>query len=163
MDRVVYNYRKIYRQEGYIREYAEGKSLPFPIPTMLLGNAIGFSVFILLLAKLIGFFVPHFAYGNWLMAYILIPVGYAFLVGKIKPDGKNLYIFIFDFVRYVYRYRILKIKLANDVRFEYEEDIHFNRIMKVVRKKYAVKNTNAHGSRKYVINKDGRRVGFLQD
>ncbi|MDT0109336.1 conjugal transfer protein [Listeria booriae] len=163
MNRAVYNYRKIYRQQGYIREYAEGKSLPFPIPTILVGNAIAFSIFMLLLAKIFGFFIPHFAYPNWMVAYIAIPVLYAFLVGKIQPDGKNIYIFMFDFVRYIYRYRILKIKIANDFPFEYEKEVRFNKIQEVVRKKYVIKNTNANITRKYVINKDGRRVGFLQD
>ncbi|EAF6914720.1 hypothetical protein ASS32_15345, partial [Listeria monocytogenes] len=83
--RVVFNYRKIFREEKVIREYAEGKSLPFPIPLMLALNFVGALIISALFSQLLQLFGLA---DWWLVPCIFISLMYAFLVAKIKPDGK---------------------------------------------------------------------------
>ncbi|EDN9403959.1 hypothetical protein GXD46_08865 [Listeria monocytogenes] len=157
--RVVFNYRKIFREEKVIREYAEGKSLPFPIPLMLALNFVGALIISALFSQLLQLFGLA---DWWLVPCIFISLMYAFLVAKIKPDGKNLYVYLFDYIRFYYRYKIKRIKIANDKAIKQAEIVIFTNTERVSTTYGGkIKDSSQGNQRQFTTNKQGRRVGVL--
>lgn len=157
--RIVFNYRKIFREEKVIREYAEGKSLPFPIPLMPALNFVG----ALILSALFSQFLQLFGLANWwLVPCIFISLLYAFVVSKIKPDGKNLYVYLFDYIRFFYRYKMKGIKIASDRPIKQLGVVLFTNTERVsVIYGGKTKNSSQSNQRQFTTNKKGRRVGLL--
>ncbi|EAG9434178.1 hypothetical protein DB724_14090 [Listeria monocytogenes] len=156
--RVVFNYRKIFREEKVIREWTEGKPLPFPIPLMPALNFVGALIFSALFSQ----FLQLFGLAKqWLIPCIFISLLYAFVVSKVKPDGKNLYVYLFDYIRFYYRYKIRCIKIANDKPIKHSEIVVFTKTERVSVNAGKINNSSEGNQRQFTTNKKGRRVGVL--
>lgn len=162
--RIVFNYRKALREPKMIRQVTDYFSLPFPIELI---PAINFLVFFGLTFA-IGYLIRQefpYAFANtWFVFLAGIPLLFTILVKKIKPEGKNIYVYIYDYCKYLITIKIPKKVFCHDNKVEFLNDrsIQFADLVEVVdRRNGEVKNTNESNQEQYVINERGRRVRLL--
>lgn len=83
---------------------------------------------------------------------------------KIKPEGKNIYIYIYDFIKYVFMVKMPNKQFINDrlVEFTDNKEITFRQCVKVVDDKNGKIETSSKDNKKqYAVNERGRRIRIL--
>lgn len=162
--RTVFNYRKALREPKKIQQLTEGFSLPFAIELI---PAINFFVFMLItfgIGYIIRMGFPHAFANTWFIYLVGIPLALTMFVTKIKPEGKNIYLYFWDIAVYFVRIKIPKKRFCNDKEIEWMEDnkVQFRKCVKVVGAlNEPIKNAHEDNEREFVVNENGRRVGVL--
>lgn len=163
--RTVFNYRKALREPKKIQQLTENFSLPFAIELI---PAINFFVFMLItfgIGYIIRMGFPHAFANTWFIYLVGIPLALTMFVTKIKPEGKNIYLYFWDIAVYFVRIKIPQKKFCNDKEIEWmdESNIKFRKCVKVVGTFEPIKNANENDEREFVVNENGRRVGVLSN
>ncbi|UJL47092.1 conjugal transfer protein [Virgibacillus sp. NKC19-16] len=161
--RTVFNYRQALREPKKIQQITEKYSLPFSIELI---PAINFLVFL----TIMGFFLyllrtvfPYLLEWTFLVFLIGIPLLLTSIMRKIQPDGKNIYLYLYDFAKYLFWVKLPKKYFCHDKKVAWMHDkiIQFRKCVKVVDKSERIKNANENNERQPVINANGRRVGVV--
>lgn len=161
--RTVFNYRRALREPKKIQQITEKYSLPFSIELI---PAINFLVFLMIT----GFFLyllrtvfPYLLEWTFLVFLIGIPLLLTSMMRKIQPDGKNIYLYLYDFAKYFFWVKLPKKYFCHDkkVMWMHDKKIQFHKCVKVVDKGERIKNANENNERQPVINANGRRVGVV--
>lgn len=163
MGRLVFNYRKAMREPKKIQQLTENFSLPFAIELI---PALNYFIFV---ALCFGFWYgvrmifPHAFENTFFIVIFGTPVLLTMLVTKIKPEGKNIYLYFFDFAKYYFLIKLPEKKFCNDrkVDLSNEKQIEFRKLVEVVGKPNEIKNTDESHIQQPVIDKNGRRLGVL--
>ncbi|MEC0490200.1 conjugal transfer protein [Bacillus licheniformis] len=162
MGRYVFNYRKAMREPKKIQQLTENYSLPF---TVELIPAINYFLFV---GLCFGFYCgvrrifPHAFEKTSILVIFGVPVFLTLLVTKIKPEGKNIYLYFFDFLKYYFFIKLPQKKFCNDRKVDLShEKVEFRKLVKVVDCSDEIKNANESHSQKFVVDKRGRRLGVL--
>ncbi|WYU53935.1 conjugal transfer protein [Bacillus sp. FSL K6-0047] len=164
MMRTVFNYRKALREPKKIQQLTENFSLPFAIELI---PAINFFIFMFItfgIGYIIRMGFPHAFANTWFIYLVGIPLALTMFVTKIKPEGKNIYLYFWDIAVYFVRIKIPQKKFCNDKEIEWmdESNVRFKKCVKVVGKANVnSKNANENAEREFVVNENGRRVGVL--
>lgn len=132
--RKVFNYRRVFRiPYAYRRLFGRLLEFSFDVPVVLLVNLAGaFLVTLLVWWSVIQKIVPH-AFGVWDVIFLGgIPIGVAIMIQKVSPDGKNIYRFLFGFIRYLFRVKFPKTEFCHDEKLEQHGDkVRFSLLYKV--------------------------------
>ncbi|MDA1478034.1 conjugal transfer protein [Bacillus changyiensis] len=163
MGRLVFNYRKAMREPKKIQQLTDHYSLPFAVELI---PAINYFIFV---GLCFGFWYgvrrifPHAFDNSFVIIVLGIPIFLTMLVTKIKPEGKNLYLYFFDLIKYYFMIVIPQKKFCNDrkVDLSNEKEIKFSRLVKVVDNRNEIKNANEGNTQKSVVNKKRRNLGVL--
>lgn len=164
--RVVFNYRRALREPKKIRQITDNYYLPFSIELIPLVNFIVFIVITFALGWMIRQIYPYAFSNTWFIFLVGIPLALTWLVTKIKPEGKNIYIFIYDYVKYVLAIKIPRKKYCDgeEVKWANQKKVLFKDCVWVVNKKDGkIKTGNKDNKGQFVINENGRRVRVLSD
>ncbi|MEK4303709.1 conjugal transfer protein [Oceanobacillus sp. FSL K6-0251] len=162
--RVIFNYRKALREPKKIRQITEFFYLPFPIELIPTLNFFLFLALTFLSGYVIRQFYPYAFADSWVIFLIGIPLVLTTLVKKIKPEGKNIYIYIYDFIKYVFMVKMPNKQFINDrlVEFTDNKEITFRQCVKVVDDKNGKIETSSKDNKKqYAVNERGRRIRIL--
>lgn len=163
MGRLVFNYRKAMREPKKIQQLTENYSLPFAVELI---PAINYFIFV---GLCFGFWYgvrmifPHAFDHSYVIVIFGIPFFLTMLVTKIKPEGKNIYIYFFDFAKYYFLIKLPQKKFCNDRKIDLsnEKQIEFRKLVKVVDYSNETKNAYEGNTQELAVNKNGRRVGVL--
>ncbi|MEK4300911.1 TcpE family conjugal transfer membrane protein [Oceanobacillus sp. FSL W8-0428] len=164
--RVVFNYRKALREPKQLREIAPGVYLPFAIELLFAVNFLMFFAITLFVGNKIRDYFPHAFENTWVMFLLGIPLLMATLFKKIEPEGKNIYIYIYDLIKFFITIKMPKKQFVNDRRVAFADDkkITFKKCVQVVTDKYGESETSGkNNKKKYAVNERGRRVGILSN
>ncbi|MFB4260951.1 conjugal transfer protein [Shouchella clausii] len=162
--RTVFNYRKALREPKKIQQLTENFSLPFAIELI---PAINFFVFMTItfgIGYIIRMGFPHAFANTWFIYLVGIPLALTMFVTKIKPEGKNIYLYFWDIAVYFVRIKIPNKRFCNDMEIEWmdESNVKFKKCVKVVGTlNEPIENTHENDEREFVVNENGRRVGVL--
>ncbi|WYQ41268.1 conjugal transfer protein [Bacillus sp. FSL W7-1321] len=161
--RTVFNYRKALREPKKIQQLTENFSLPFAIELI---PAINFFVFMTItfgIGYIIRMGFPHAFANTWFIYLVGIPLALTMFVTKIKPEGKNIYLYFWDIVVYFVRIKIPRKSFCNDKEIEWMENkVQFRKCVKVVGVlNESIEDTDEDNEGKFVVNENGRRVGVL--
>lgn len=161
--RTVFNYRQALREPKKIQQITEKYSLPFSIELI---PTINFLVFMAITGVFLYFLhrvFPYLLEWTFLVFLIGIPLLLTSLMRKVQPDGKNIYLYLYDFAKYFFRVKLLKKRFCHDKKVEWLDDrkIEFRKCVKVVVKNERAKNANENDARQPVVNANGRRLGVL--
>lgn len=161
--RVVFNYRRSLREPKKIRQITDNYYLPFTIELL---PALNFFIF-MIITFVIGFFIrkvyPYAFSNTWFVFLVGVPLVLSILVTKIKPEGKNIYRFMFDYVKYLFLIKIPKRKFCNgDEITIMKSNISFKSNVEVVAGS-EVKDSIENDKQEYVVNENGRRVRILSN
>ncbi len=162
--RVVFNYRKALREPKQLREIAPGVYLPFPIELIFAVNFILFFVITLYVGNKIRDIYPYAFEKTWVIFLLGIPLLMATLFKKIEPEGKNIYIFVYDLIKFFITIKLPNKQFINDRRVAFADDkkITFKKCVQVVSDKHGKSETSSKDNKKqYAVNERGRRVGIL--
>ncbi|WP_090239016.1 conjugal transfer protein [Fictibacillus solisalsi] len=163
MGRFVFNYRKAMREPKKIRQLTEHYSLPFSIELI---PALNYFIFV---GLCFGFWYgvrmvfPNAFDKTFILVIFGIPLLFTTLVTKIKPEGKNIYLYFFDLIKYYFMIKLPQKKFCNDrkVEFSYDEEIEFRKLVKVVGISNENKNPYEGYTQKFIVDKNGRHLGVL--
>ncbi|OMI26182.1 hypothetical protein BTA31_15265 [Bacillus haynesii] len=163
MGRLVFNYRKAMREPKKIQQLTENYSLPFAVELI---PAINYFLFV---ALCFGFWYgvrkvfPHAFENSSIFVIFGIPIFLTMLVTKIKPEGKNIYLYFLDLIKYYLMIKLPKKKYCNDRKVDLcnEKNIEFRKLVKVVGNSNEIENAYEGNKQESVIDKNGRRVGVL--
>ncbi|MBP2079644.1 conjugal transfer protein [Oceanobacillus polygoni] len=164
--RVVFNYRRALREPKKIRQITDNYYLPFTIELIPALNFIIFLIITLFLGWLIKQFYPYAFSNSWFIFSVGIPLVLTWLVTKIKPEGKNIYIFIYDYVKYLFTIKIPKKQYCDgeEVKWANHNKVVFKDCVWVVSKKDGeIKTSDKDNKGQFAINENGRRVRVLSD
>lgn len=162
--RVVFNYRRALREPKKIRQLTKTYYLPFTIELIPALNFVLFLIMTFLVGWIIRKFYPYAFSNTWFIFLVCIPLLFTWLVTKIKPEGKNIYMFIYDYVKYLFGIKIPKKKFCNGKEVEWmnEKKITFKECVWVVDKKNGTTETSIENNKEqYAVNENGRRVRIL--
>ncbi|MEC2013101.1 TcpE family conjugal transfer membrane protein, partial [Bacillus subtilis] len=97
------------------------------------------------------------------LVFFVIQIFLTMLVKKIKPEGKNIYLYFIDFAKYYFFIKLPQKKFCNDRRVDLsnEKQIEFRKLVKVVDYSDETKNAYEGNIQEFAVNKNGRRVGVL--
>ncbi|MFE4490266.1 conjugal transfer protein [Bacillus altitudinis] len=165
MSRFVFNYRKAMREPKKIQRITENYSLPFSIELIPM---INYFVFV---AISFGFFIgvrrifPHAFENTFVIVIFGIPLGLTILITKIKPEGKNIYLYFWGLLKYLIMIKLPKKRFCNDkvMGFSNDQEIKFKSLVKVVRKNGESENTNENPVKQHDLDENGRRLGVLSN
>ncbi|MBC1317747.1 conjugal transfer protein [Listeria booriae] len=162
--RMIFNYRKAMRQPKQIRHLYNDVSLPFAIELVPAINFILFAVLTFFVGygiRRMGF--PHAFSHTWFFFLVGIPLGLTFLIIKIKPDGKNIYLYLYDLSKYLCTVKWRQRTFCQDEPTDLlqEKKITFRTLVKVVEERHATKNADEGNQREFTVNEEGRRVRVL--
>ncbi|MED1780006.1 conjugal transfer protein [Bacillus subtilis] len=163
MGRLVFNYRKAMREPKKIQQLTENYSLPFAVELI---PAINYFIFV---GLCFGFWYgvrmifPHAFDNSFVIVIFGIPIFLTMLVTKIKPEGKNIYLYFIDFAKYYFFIKLPQKKFCNDQKVDLsnEKQIEFRKLVKVVDYSNETKNAYEGNTQEFAVNKNGRRVGVL--
>ncbi|WP_144559656.1 conjugal transfer protein [Shouchella miscanthi] len=161
--RYVFNYRKAMREPKQVQQLTKDYSLPFAFQLIHVINFFLFFFIVLGVGLLIRMGFPH-AFGKSFLVFLIgIPFGLTVLVTKIKPEGKNLYLYFLDVARYYLQIKLPKKRFCQDHEVQWmDEPQTFKPCVKVVQSNYEyVKNTDEDATEELTIDENGRRVGVL--
>ncbi|PRS32124.1 conjugal transfer protein [Bacillus pumilus] len=144
MSRFVFNYRKALREPKKIQRITENYSLPFAIELIPMIN------YFIFVAISFGFFLgvrkifPSAFENTFVIVIFGIPLGLTILITKIKPEGKNIYLYFWGLLKYLIMIKLPRKRYCNDkvMDFANDQEIKFKSLVKVVRKNGCSKNTN---------------------
>jgi len=162
--RVVFNYRRALREPKKIRQITETYYLPFSIELIPALNFVLFLILTFLIGYIIRSFYPSAFSKTWFIFLICVPLFFTWLVTKIKPEGKNIYIFIYDYFKYLFGIKLPKKKFCDGEEVEWMNDkkITFTECVEVVDKENGEIKTSVKDDKKqYVVNENGRRIRIL--
>lgn len=162
--RVVFNYRRALREPKKIRQITDNYYLPFTIELIPALNFVVFLIMTFFAGWIIRRYYPYAFSNTWFIFLVCVPLLLTWLVTKIKPEGKNIYIFIYDYVKYLFAIKIPKKKYCNGKEVEWmnEKKVIFKECVWVVDKKNGKTETSIKNNKEqYVINENGRRVRVL--
>ena len=165
MSRLVFNYRKAMREPKKIQRITENYSLPFAIELIPMIN------YFIFVAISFGFFLgvrkifPSAFENTFVIVIFGIPLGLTILITKIKPEGKNIYLYFWGLLKYLIMIKLRKKRYCNDkvMDFANDQEIKFKSLVKVVRKNGCSKNTNENPVKQHGLDENGRRLGVLSD
>lgn len=165
MGRLVFNYRKAMREPKKIQQLTENYSLPFSVELI---PAINYFIFV---AICFGFWYgvrmifPHAFNKSFMIVIFGIPIFLTILVTKIKPEGKNIYLYFFDLLKYYFLIKLPNKKFCNDRKVDLcnEKEVEFRKLVEVVDRSYENKNSYEGNIQKPVMDKNGRRLGVLSN
>ncbi|MFN3093943.1 MULTISPECIES: conjugal transfer protein [Bacillus] len=157
MSRFVFNYRKAMREPKKIQRITENYSLPFSIELIPMIN------YFIFVAISFGFFIgvrkifPHAFENTFVIVIFGIPLGLTILITKIKPEGKNIYLYFWGLLKYLIMIKLPKKRYCNDkvMDFSNDQEIKFKSLVKVVRKNGESENTNEEHIKQYDLDKNG--------
>lgn len=142
MTRMVFNYRKAMREPKKIQKITDKFSLPFVIELIPMINyfifvAISFGCF-LGVRKIF----PSAFENTFLIVIFGIPLALTIFVSKVKPEGKNIYLYFWGVLKYLIMIKLPKKKFCNDrdVRFINQKEIRFKPLKEV--RNFESGNTN---------------------
>ncbi|MCY7479584.1 conjugal transfer protein [Bacillus safensis] len=157
MSRFVFNYRKAMREPKKIQRITENYSLPFSIELIPMIN------YFIFVAISFGFFIgvrkifPHAFENTFVIVIFGIPLGLTILITKIKPEGKNIYLYFWGLLKYLIMIKLPKKRYCNDkvMDFSNDQEIKFKSLVKVVRKNGESENINEEHIKQYDLDKNG--------
>lgn len=163
MSRFVFNYRKAMREPKKIQQLTENYSLPFAIELI---PAINYFIFVGLCFSFwygVRMVFPYAFDKTFIFVIFGTPLLLTILVTKIKPEGKNIYLYFFDLMKYYFMIKLPQKKFCNDrkVDFSNEKEIEFRKLVKVVGISNENKNSYKGDTQKFIVDKNGRRLGVL--
>lgn len=149
--RKVYNYRRVFRIPYSFRRFGSFLEFKFDIPAVFLANLLGTFLLVLFIwLKIIQKVFPH-DFAMWDIFIIVgVPIGIAFLISKVSPDGKNIYRFLWGILVYIVRIKLPNAKYCRDekLRDANEKLVCFSPLYKVRGgKRIVYTNTNESNSR----------------
>lgn len=162
--RFVFNYRKALREPKQLREIAPGVFLPFAIELVFAVNFILFFVMTLYVGNKIRDIYPYAFEKTWVIFLLGVPLLMATLFKKIEPEGKNIYIYVYDLVKFFITIKLPNKQFINDRRVAFADDkkITFKKCVQVVSDKHGKGQTSGENNKQqYAVNERGRRVGIL--
>ncbi|WP_099221844.1 TcpE family conjugal transfer membrane protein [Listeria costaricensis] len=162
-ERIVLNYRKLYNSEKYIREIKEGTPLAFAIPQSFLIHAVVVLVLEILITIIISCFTGFniTSLSVLIVLYLAIPIAGAFLLQKIKPEGKKLYSYLWRMAVFFYQHKYKRYVIYQDRKIQKpREKVSFSAPRKVVTKN-ASKDAHQSIKGQLTVNENGRRVRVL--
>ncbi|MED1528798.1 conjugal transfer protein [Bacillus pumilus] len=165
MSRFVFNYRKAMREPKKIQRITENYSLPFSIELIPMIN------YFIFVAISFGFFIgvrrifPHAFENTFVIVIFGIPLGLTILITKIKPEGKNIYLYLWGLIKYLVLIKLPKKKYCNDklIDFANDQEVKFKSLIKVVRKNGESENTDEEYIKQHDLDENGRRLGVLSN
>lgn len=151
------------REPKKIQQLTENYSLPFAVELI---PAINYFIFV---GLCFGFWYgvrmifPHAFDNSFVIVIFGIPIFLTMLVTKIKPEGKNIYLYFIDFAKYYFFIKLPQKKFCNDQKVDLsnEKQIEFRKLVKVVDYSNETKNAYEGNTQEFAVNKNGRRVGVL--
>jgi|SRR5699024_6783332 len=162
--RVVFNYRRALREPKKIRQITDRYYLPFTIELIPALNFVLFLILTFFIGYIIRSFNPSAFSRTWFIFLIGVPMLLTWLVTKIKPEGKNIYIFIYDYFKYLFVIKLPKKKFCDGEEVEWMNDnkITFTECVEVVDKENGkIKTSVKDNKEQYVVNERGRRIRIL--
>ncbi|WP_144472506.1 conjugal transfer protein [Bacillus pumilus] len=165
MSRFVFNYRKAMREPKKIQRITENYSLPFSIELIPMIN------YFIFVAISFGFFIgvrrifPHAFENTFVIVIFGIPLGLTILITKIKPEGKNIYLYFWGLLKYLIMIKLPKKRYCNDkvMSFSNDQEIKFKSLVKVVRKNGESENTNENPVKQHDLDQNGRSLVLLSN
>lgn len=111
------NYRQGLTQPQFIQKLSDEYSLPVAVRLA----DIGLYLLVVLLefacvGHWIGWLIRHFSIGGYFVVFVVVPYLVLLLIWQLKPDGKNLFLFAYDYCLYFKRYVLNKKKVSNGKR-----------------------------------------------
>ncbi|MBP2079781.1 conjugal transfer protein [Oceanobacillus polygoni] len=164
--REIFNYRRALREPKKIRQITDYYYLPFTIELIPAINFLLFLGLIFLIGWMIRRVYPYAFSDTWFVFLIGIPLLLTWLVTKIKPEGKNIYVYMYDYVKYLVAIKIPRKKFCNgeEVVWMNDRKITFKQCVWVVDNKNGKTETsNKNDKKQYALNENGRRVRVLSD
>ncbi|AVM23322.1 conjugal transfer protein [Bacillus pumilus] len=163
MSRFVFNYRKAMREPKKIQRITENYSLPFSIELIPMIN------YFIFVAISFGFFIgvrrifPHAFENTFVIVIFGIPLGLTILITKIKPEGKNIYLYFWGLLKYLIMIKLSKKRYCNDkvMAFSNDQEIKFKSLVKVVRKNGESENTDENPVKQHDLDESRRSMGVL--
>ncbi|ABV61266.1 conjugal transfer protein [Bacillus pumilus] len=142
MTRMVFNYRKAMREPKKIQKITDNFSLPFAIELIPMIN------YFIFVAISFGFFLgvrkifPSAFENTFLIVIFGIPLALTIFVSKVKPEGKNIYLYFWGVFKYLIMIKFPKKKFCNDrdIRFINQKEIRFKPLKEV--RNFESGNTN---------------------
>lgn len=133
MTRMVFNYRKAMREPKKIQKITDNFSLPFAIELIPMIN------YFIFVAISFGFFLgvrkifPSAFENTFLIVIFGIPLALTIFVSKVKPEGKNIYLYFWGVLKYLIMIKFPKKKFCNDreVPFINLKEIRFKPLREV--------------------------------
>lgn len=164
-NRVVFNYRRALREPKKIRQITDNYYLPFTIEFLPALNFVIFLVLTFILGYIIRKVYPYAFSSSWFIFLVGVPLMLTWLVTKIKPEGKNIYRFLYDYIVYLISYKIFKKKICNGVEVKnMHKTIIFKQCVEVVDSKNGkIKTSVKDNQKQFYINENGRRICLLQN
>lgn len=153
------------REPKKIQRITENYSLPFAIELIPMIN------YFIFVAISFGFFLgvrkffPSAFENTFVIVIFGIPLGLTILITKIKPEGKNIYLYFLGLIKYIVLIKLPKKKYCNDkvIDFANDQEIKFKSLVRVVRKNGCSKNSNENPVKQHGLDENGRRLGVLSD
>lgn len=164
--RVVFNYRKALREPKKIRELAPGVYSPISFELIPTINWFMFLAITFYVGLHIRKVYPYAFEDTWAILLFGIPTLLTTLVKKIEPEGKNIYIFIYDFIKFFITIKLPNKQFINDRRVAFASDkkVTFKKCVEVVNNRNGEVETSIKDNKKqFTLNKRGRRVGVLSN
>ncbi|MDO6450543.1 conjugal transfer protein [Oceanobacillus profundus] len=164
--REVFNYRRALREPKKIRQITDYYYLPFTIELIPAVNFLLFLGITFFIGWMIRRVYPYTFSNTWFIFLMGIPLLLTWFVTKIKPEGKNIYVYMYDYVKYLVAIKIPRRKFCNgeEVVWMNDRKITFKQCVWVVEKKNGKTETsNKNDQKQYALNENGRRVGILSD
>lgn len=120
------------REPKKIQRITENYSLPFAIELIPMIN------YFIFVAISFGFFLgvrkifPSAFENTFVIVIFGIPLGLTILVSKIKPEGKNIYLYFLGLIKYIVLIKLPKKKYCNDkvIDFANDQEIKFKSLVR---------------------------------
>lgn len=159
--RRVFNYRRMFRTPFTFQKFGNF-TLAFEIPAVPAINFVGLVIICSVIWVKWKAIFPHELSVFDIFFIVGAPLLGAFLVSKINPDGKNIYVFLWGMLKYLFIIKIPKKCYCGDTQVWYKKEtkIQFQKLAKV-RGKHATRNAHEGNKKQYAIDENGRRVGVL--
>ena len=151
------------REPKQVQQLTKEYSLPVAFQLIHVINFFLFLFIILGIGLLIRMGFPH-AFGKTFIFWLIgLPIALTIFVTKIKPEGKNLYLYFLDVAKYYLQIKLLNKRFCQDHEAQWlDQPQTFKPCVKVVQANYEyVKNTDEDATEELTIDENGRRVGVL--
>lgn len=163
----VFNYRKAFREPKRFQQVTKNFTLPIAFELVPVLNFILFIVLFFGIGAGIRKLFPSAFSSSWVFWLVAPSLLCTILVAKAKPDGKNIYLYLWDLAKYLVREKWAnKVYCGDEAVLYHHMKITFRGI-KTTRKrgkersKRAIKNANERPTQEFTIDPNGRCVGVL--
>lgn len=114
MNKKTFNYSSAMKQPVMVRKIYKNLSLPYSVSLTDAGIFIGIFITNYILFKSVINSLNNMLAGMWIL-YLVVPFYVLKLEQKLQPDGKNIFLYLKDTIRYYLTIKIPKKRFINGV------------------------------------------------